>query len=64
MKTQRLIPVKCPICEGHKIVAGGFYISTGPYMTSDCATEICRQCGGSGIMTMTEIIETDKIVRL
>jgi len=46
------MPVKCPICEGHGIVPGGFYQITPGVLewSSTNATEICRACGGSGII--------------
>jgi len=43
---------KCPICEGHGIVSGGFYNRTADLetWTSSNAAEMCRACGGSGII--------------
>jgi DnaJ-class molecular chaperone len=40
---------KCPICEGHGFVPGGFYYTT-PYSQgySSVSTEQCRTCLGTG----------------
>jgi hypothetical protein len=43
-------PYLCPICNGHGIVPGGFYTAMGPYSTSNTISEICRLCGGNGIL--------------
>lgn len=44
-------PFKCPICNGTKLVSGGFYISSmGGAGTSYAATESCKQCNGTGII--------------
>lgn len=45
-----MIPYKCPICDGHGIVPGGFYFSTGGRSISTNSTEPCRACGGTGIL--------------
>lgn len=45
-----MIPYKCPICDGHGIVPGGFYSSTGGRSISTNSTEPCRACGGTGIV--------------
>ena len=50
-------PYKCPICDGHGIVPGGFYYSTGQYSISDCTSEVCRACNGTGIIWGTEEYE-------
>jgi len=48
-------PVKCPICEGHGNVPGGFYTSVpGSTMISNCSQEQCRTCFGSGIVWCKE----------
>jgi len=41
---------KCPICEGHGSVAGGFYMTVAGQETwvSNKSMEICRTCGGKG----------------
>ena len=42
---------KCPICEGHGLVAGGFYTTVpGCEGVSSSASEVCRNCLGSGIV--------------
>jgi len=46
-------PYKCPICDGRGIVPAGFYQVTfhGYGFTSTSSShEICRSCGGSGII--------------
>lgn len=46
---------KCPVCEGHGYVQGGFYITTpGSDGISDSTSEQCRTCKGRGIITMIE----------
>ena len=46
------VPHRCPICEGHGIVPGGFYERTpdAQAWTATNATEACRACGGQGII--------------
>jgi hypothetical protein len=46
-----IIQQKCPICEGHGLVQGGFYNSIPGVMSisSNC-TEVCRNCSGSGVV--------------
>ena len=47
----KLIQQKCPICDGHGIVPGGFYDSVaGEITTSTVSSEICRNCGGLGVV--------------
>ena len=47
----RRVPYRCPICEGHGLVPGGFYSAVpGGQMISCNATEQCRACGGTGII--------------
>lgn len=43
---------KCPICDGHGTVPGGFYLATGgaQSLSSNRAAEPCRACGGTGIV--------------
>ena len=42
---------RCPICEGHGNVTGGFYtMIPGCNGISSSATEQCRNCGGQGIV--------------
>lgn len=43
-------PYKCPVCDGHGIVPGGFYYSTDGFSVSTAVTEPCRACGGTGIV--------------
>ena len=43
-------PYKCPVCDGHGIVPGGFYLSTNQYSVSNYTSEICRACNGKGII--------------
>lgn len=45
-----MIPHKCPICNGHKIVPGGFYEATGESWSSSHISEPCQQCSGTGII--------------
>jgi RecJ-like exonuclease len=46
-----IIQQKCPICEGHGIVDGGFYNSTpGNQSISTNSSEICRNCNGTGVV--------------
>jgi len=43
---------KCPICNGVGRVSGGFYTRAGDSNTwvGSSATEICRQCNGTGLI--------------
>ena len=61
------IQQKCPICEGHGIVSGGFYHTiAGCSGISNVSSEPCRNCNGSGVVyieeterpTQTEMDET------
>jgi len=51
IEPQVTIQQKCPICEGHGIVPGGFYNSvSGAEMISSSGTEMCRNCNGTGVV--------------
>lgn len=52
----RQIPIKCPICEGHGCVVGGFYMVTSDQQTwtSSVSQEMCRTCSGTGIVYQIE----------
>ncbi len=42
---------RCPVCEGHGIIDGGFYLSyPGCVGVPTAAAESCRQCGGKGMI--------------
>lgn len=43
---------KCPICEGHGTVAGGFYQAVGGQTSwiSNVSSEQCRTCTGQGVI--------------
>ena len=44
-------PHRCPVCDGHGIVAAGFYASvTGVSDGTSTAPEQCRACGGTGVI--------------
>lgn len=44
-------PHKCPICEGHGMVPGGFYTAlAGCGSTSNVTAETCRSCDGNGVL--------------
>jgi len=45
-------PYKCPICNGHGNVPGGFYLAADGVetYTSSATTEPCRACNGIGII--------------
>ena len=47
-------PYLCPVCNGHGHVPGGFYLSTGPYSTSNVTVETCRACYGTGVLWAQE----------
>lgn len=52
MKTQQ----KCPICEGHKIVQGGFYNTLpGCSGVSSAISEVCRNCNGEGVVYVEQL---------
>ena len=52
---------RCPICEGHGIVSGGFYTSlAGCGGASTVSTEQCKNCNGQGIVYVEQ--EVDKEV--
>ena len=42
---------KCPICEGHGNVPGGFYnaLPNSPWSSTN-VSETCRNCAGSGVV--------------
>jgi hypothetical protein len=45
------VPYKCPICEGHGLVRGGFYESSIEGSSRNrISNEKCRACDGSGII--------------
>lgn len=46
-----IIQQKCPICEGHGNVIGGFYNSLpGCQTVTTHVSETCRNCCGTGIV--------------
>lgn len=46
-----IIQQKCPICEGHGIVVGGFYSALpGCQTVTSQLTETCRNCLGTGVV--------------
>jgi len=55
---------KCPICDGRGIVSGGYFDSPGyideqgnRLWVSDHAVEMCRVCGGKGIIESPSGVE-------
>lgn len=47
----KLTPYRCPICGGNGLVPDGFYATvTGHWSTTDCTSEKCRSCNGTGIV--------------
>jgi len=48
---------KCPICEGHGNVMGGFYQTVPGVITttSTNVAEVCRACRGSGVIYVSEV---------
>ena len=49
---------KCPVCEGRGFVHNGFYQTLQDYYTSSStATEMCRSCGGKGIVYDAELFQ-------
>ena len=55
-----LLQQKCPICEGHGIVVGGFYTTPpGCDGVSFSATEECKNCSGSGVVTCIATNKTE-----
>jgi len=47
-----LTPHRCPVCDGHGIVPGGYYNVTKEVLhwTTTNASESCRACAGSGVI--------------
>lgn len=46
------VPYKCPVCDGRGNVPRGFY-DCNPILhntSTDCSPEVCKSCGGSGIV--------------
>lgn len=53
-----IIQQKCPICEGHGNVIGGFYnILPGCQGVTSVLTETCRNCLGTGVVYVKQEIE-------
>uniref|UniRef100_A0A6M3KZ78 Putative chaperone n=1 Tax=viral metagenome TaxID=1070528 RepID=A0A6M3KZ78_9ZZZZ len=47
----KLVPHRCPICNGNGLVTNGFYYQTGgQWATGDVVPEKCRSCDGTGIV--------------
>lgn len=46
-------PYICPVCNGRGLVPHGFYNTQSYYSSTDVTEEICRSCGGSGIVWKT-----------
>lgn len=55
-------PYICPICNSTGIVSGGFYFSVNGYCSSTNATEMCRQCNGSGVIWGVEDYDHEGLV--
>lgn len=52
---QYTVQQKCPICEGHGIVPGGFYQAVADAeMVSTNATEQCKNCNGLGVVLVKQ----------
>jgi DNA-directed RNA polymerase subunit RPC12/RpoP len=49
---QEHVAVRCPVCEGRRLVPNGFYGAVGVQFWSSNSTmpEQCRACSGSGIV--------------
>lgn len=43
------IPFRCPVCEGRQMLPYGFY-ELYAQSTTNISAEICRTCGGTGIV--------------
>lgn len=41
---------KCPVCEGRGLLPHGFYIPNEQFTSSNTTPEICKTCGGKGII--------------
>ena len=49
--SKSLVPHRCPVCNGNGLVPNGFYMQTsGHWSTSSITPEMCRSCGGTGIV--------------
>jgi len=46
----KLIPHKCPVCNGRGCVPSGFYTYNNYHSTTALLTEMCRTCNGKGIV--------------
>ena len=44
------LPYRCPVCQGRGSVPIGFYNYDGGGMSTSTTPEICRACGGRGIV--------------
>lgn len=43
-------PHLCPVCVGRGLVQRGFYNVGNVYDTTDATPEVCKTCGGNGIV--------------
>ena len=49
--SKSLAPHRCPVCNGSGLVPNGFYMQTSSHWsTSSITPEICRSCGGTGVV--------------
>lgn len=51
--TTKRLPHRCPVCNGNGTVDNGFYSRPGTcptWASSSTAPEMCRSCGGTGIV--------------
>ena len=46
---------KCPVCEGKGVVPNGFYQTYPLGSTTGKFDELCRSCGGTGIIKENEV---------
>ena len=49
-EVKEIVPYCCPVCGGRGQVRGDFYFSYGTTTTAASSTELCRTCGGSGVI--------------
>ena len=48
LEVVKMVPHRCPVCEGRKTVDPGFY--TGGGFTEGTNRETCQTCQGAGIL--------------
>lgn len=61
MRGKKTVSVyRCPVCEGRGEVPAGFYYqNTSPSVVNTCP-ELCRSCGGRGVIFDIDVFDKNK----